>query len=441
MLSTRVCFPDHLPDRFDAQMPAARWSLVHARRHPGGEDLTQRVSGLDLSSLEIGDCIDYVLDLAQVADKAESDRSIRMVQDDLYISPDYWLWKPIGGLERVTLTASFELPDGMAVAVPWPKIDRSEVYQIPESTFEWTLPAAFGRFSQQVLAVDTPARDARLRVSILGDEWNIPLARLHEWIDRSAQAVTRLGGEFPVDRAQVILLPYPGDAVGFGCVDRGGGCSVVIQVGVEASDQTLIEDWVAVHELLHLGTPVTDVQARWLTEGLSTYYEPLLRAKAGIISPRRAWETLHDGFLRGSARGTDRTLLEESRDMDETRQYWRVYWAGAGIALISDVAARVAGSSLDHEILAIRDCCLNTAGPHSFEHLLGKAPASDESRAPHLRATVDRYVTSKQFPDYQSAYRVLGLSFDGQGRVTLSNDTDARALREQMTGPERALPE
>lgn len=437
-IAVRVCFPGHLPERFDAQMPAARWSLRHARRYPGGDTLTQAVSGLDLSSMRAGDCIDYALDLHEVARRADDRRNLRAVQSDLYISPDYWLWRPFGDLDRVTLTASFDLPPGMEVAIPWPNIDHDDRYRILPSTFYWTVPAAFGAFSSRTLKVDTTTHQARLRVAILGDNWNIPLDRLYAWIHRAGRAVTRLNGAFPVDTAQVILMPYPGDNIGFGYATQGGGAGVRIQVGVDTSQKTLDADWVAVHELLHLGTPVMDAEDRWLSEGLSTYYEPLLRAKAGIITAHKAWELLHDGYLRGSSRGSERTLREECRDMDETHQYWRVYWSGAAIAFMADVAARRAGSSLDTEVQALRACCLGTERSHPLDELLGNKSSSTRSRAPHLQAVVSTYVDSRRFPDYQAAYRALGLSFDDRGKVTLSANPVAKRLREQMTGPESA---
>jgi predicted metalloprotease with PDZ domain len=50
-------------------------------------------------------------------------------------------------------------------------------------------------------------------------------------------------------------------------------------------------DWVLAHELFHLGVPSMPGGA-WLDEGLATYYEPVLRTRAGLVSEMATWTEL-----------------------------------------------------------------------------------------------------------------------------------------------------
>ncbi|MEM9493889.1 MAG: hypothetical protein AAGC55_32375, partial [Myxococcota bacterium] len=256
-MTTQVCFAGQVPTVLDAQMPAARWSLVgRPQRVIRGvaqlerKPLEHGVSGIDLAPVRPGDCVEWVQDLRATADKAENKRQVRAVGDDLLMSPDYWLWKPSPRTGAV-LTASCELPDGVAVAVPWPKTGPDGSYLIPETTFDWRIYGAIGRFELATIALGDNDRAARLNVAILGDEWTAPRELLLDWLKHSAQAVAALYPGFPVTEGCLILVPVPGNRVVFGSVSQGGGPSAIILAGVEVTDDDLRDDWVAVHEMLH----------------------------------------------------------------------------------------------------------------------------------------------------------------------------------------------
>jgi len=178
----------------------------------------------------------------------------------------------------------------------------------------------------------------------------------------------------------------------------------------------------------------------------------VMRARAGLITPDKAWEILHDGFQRGASRGGGRTLTDESRDMDETRAYWRVYWAGAAIALIADVTLRQHGAAptLDAQMRAIRACCLDAPTRWSAEDLLARVavtgaapdptsnPADNpaDARPDDLGDIAARYTGTSAFPDLTAAYAALGLRFDADNRlVPAVNDASARALRAAIMSP------
>ncbi len=137
----------------------------------------------------------------------------------------------------------------------------------------------------------------------------------------------------------------PADAgPGFGLSSRGGGRSLLFVVGRDADADALVGEWIAVHEMVHLVLPVTRDEDAWLGEGIATYYQEVLRARAGMISAEQAWENLRRGFDAGVRAAGGRTLEEVARGRGD---YTRLYWSGAALALRMDAALRRRGSSLD----------------------------------------------------------------------------------------------
>jgi len=441
-LEVRTCFAGRVPAALTAQKRISAQALLSARRVRGNEhsEIAHEPDQTDLSlaSLEPDDWVVISLDLAAIVERASGGRAVRRLGRDLLISPDFWLWRPSGDLDDAQLTASFELPDGMSATVPWPRRVETGDFHIPSTSFRWGIYGAFGFFAPEVIEV----AGSRLRVAILGDDWSVDRNHLREWLQSSARAVSLLYQGFPVEEAQILLIPVPGNEPAFGWTTQGGGPSVSLLTGTTSTPTSLNADWIAVHEMLHLGTPMIEDSANWLSEGLSTYYEPLLRARAGLIDATTAWETLHEGFARGARHGSGRTLRDECAEMDHTHQYWRVYWAGAAIAFIADVELRLRGSSLDEEMRRIRTCCASE--PHIFTagglFTRYEPPAARTTPAPGgqshrgLRTVAARYLDDTAFPDVEAAYLALGLEVDAAGKVTFADDARAAAIRKAMTG-------
>jgi hypothetical protein len=438
-MDAEVCFHGRVPPRLEPQTARVREVITGLVRVRGGEvrPLAMGEHGVELAEVAPGDCVRYAVDLARTtAPELLAYRrraSAWRYGEDLVLSPDYYLLRPTGSLAHVALTARFDLPPGVNVLVPWPRLDPAQAgtagpYRIPSTSFTWRIHGALGRFDIDVVE----AAGARLRVAVLGPGWQVERGALLAWLADAANVVAGLYDGFPEAEAQILVLPAPGARVAHGNVAQGGGPSVALMVGTEITAEAMRKDWVAVHELLHLGMPTVENGARWLSEGLATYYEPLLRARAGWITPGEAWEILHDGFQRGSARGSGRTLADESRDMGETHEYWRVYWAGAAIAMIADVTLRghAGAPTLDEQMRAIRACCLHGTRTWTAEALLDAV--ATPGAAPDLASVAARHVGKAAFPELGEVYAALGLRFDAQGRLIGTPeelDAAARALR------------
>src|SRR5690606_7083549 len=122
----------------------------------------------------------------------------------------------------------------------------------------------------------------------------------HRWIAKAAAAVGAFWGGFPVDRTLLAIVPTAGHpGVEHGKVVAAGGASVALLLGTEADENALRRDWILVHELFHLGVPSFIGEGKWFDEGLATYYEPIIRARAGWIDERTAWQELANGLPLG----------------------------------------------------------------------------------------------------------------------------------------------
>jgi hypothetical protein len=190
---------------------------------------------------------------------------------------------------------------------------------------------AFGSFRRA--QVDVPG--ARLDVALLGAPLDMGDAATLEWIRGGASCVARLFGRFPTDAAVFVVPVHGADEVVFGRVMSLAGPSVVLLFGDAARAERARNDWVVVHELFHLGCPSFGGEGHWLEEGLATYYEPILRERAGWITARELWSHFAREMPRGLRRNGDPASLERRDDIDST------YWGGALFALVADVKIRV----------------------------------------------------------------------------------------------------
>jgi hypothetical protein len=176
-----------------------------------------------------------------------------------------------------------------------------------------------------------PLPDASVQVTLLGPPLAMTDRAALEWVRNAAACVAGIFGRFPAD-ATVFVVPVAGaDEVVFGRVLSLAGASVALLFGSETRAETAHDDWVVVHELFHLGTPTFVGEGHWLEEGLATYYEPILRERAGWMSEADLWRHFVEEMPRGVRRADSAPSIEDRDDIDST------YWGGALFALLADV--------------------------------------------------------------------------------------------------------
>ena len=145
---------------------------------------------------------------------------------------------------------------------------------------------------------------------------------LLHWTENAARAVTAYFGRYPVPRVRLYVRAGGGGEVGHG-VTRGGPLpSIRIDVGRDAQQSDLQDDWVLTHEMVHLAFPDLTTDDRWAEEGLATYVEPLARARIGMLRGDDVWAGLLDGLPKGLSRG-------HGGGLHGTEEWGRTYWGGA----------------------------------------------------------------------------------------------------------------
>jgi predicted metalloprotease with PDZ domain len=290
---------------------------------------------------------------------------------------------------------------------------------------------AFGSIRRGELALP----DARLDVVFLGAPLAMGDAAALEFIRQSALRVASLFGSFPVD-ATVFVVPVAGAGeVVFGRVLSLAGASVVLLFGDRTPASGVRDNWVVVHEFFHLGCPSFVGEGRWLEEGLATYYEPVLRERAGWMTEAALWTHFVREMPRGLRRSGDPPNLEDRDDIDST------YWGGALFALLADVRTREATGnalSLDDVLRRVRRRVGDATDAARVEDFLRVADGSPGSR--EVRDVYRSWAVRGEEVDLDGLWQRLGITGVEQARaggddVTLQDDAPLAAVRKAIASP------
>jgi hypothetical protein len=332
-------------------------------------------------------CVDYETRFRNAMFRASDSDAILMSQTQ-------WLWRPEPFPPDLDASVRFMLPTDRQVSLPWPRADA--IYLPDESAFFTSAFGAFGEFDRQEFSV----AGTSVYITRLGSR--PPDEDVRRWIGRAMQVTASVGAGFPRDRVHFIIVPVHDRSkeVVFGMVRRGGGSSVLLVPSLDADVAELETDWVAVHELSHFWLPPLHSEDRWISEGIATYLQEVLRARCGLQSSERAWTRLQEGFERGRKSGTGRKLASETRNMNRTGAYHRIYWAGAAFALEVDVRLRKDSDGEMTLLRAISDAQPtwgNQARPVAASVFLNAL--QEASGADFIEALAETYAAQSEFPD------------------------------------------
>jgi hypothetical protein len=271
------------------------------------------------------------------------------------------------------------------------------------------------------------AGQTRLRVEVVDVSDAERVRLLQDWAEEAARASMLPSGRFPLRVATVRISEIDSRStspVPWGQTLRRDGVSVLLYVRRGATLAQLRADWTAVHEFAHLRHPYLGSDGRWLAEGLASYLQNTLRAKAGLLTEEDGWRRLDAGFRRGEAVGEGPAMARIGRSRDGTM---RVYWVGAAYWLDADLALRRAhGTTLDAVFDRYAQCCLDGDAwvePEAFLAELDRLAGADVFLPLHAR-----YAQIRDFPALDANYRALGIVRDGEA-LTFSDGPDAARLR------------
>lgn len=426
-LTVAACSARPQPEvRFLAASRRAPAALREPRRDSGG-DLARQGYRLAARDWRAGECLRYSVDLATAAAGGRRD-AIRTAAGYWLVSPTRWLWRPDGLSPDSTLR--LDLPPGWSASLPWPPLPgRPETHRLGATPATWPALTAFGRFEETPLALP----GGRLRIAVLPSGDRAADAALRDWLANTGPQLLGAYGRLPLPDTQVLVVPLPGatSPAPWAEVTRGGGSAIHLYAGTSASRAARAADWTLTHELAHLLHPWLGGRGRWLGEGLGSYYQNVLRARAGTLAPAEAWRRLDAGFARGR-RGTPQDappLIEASGGRGSTM---RLYWSGAAFWLEADLALRERGDSLDAVLDRFARRHLPSERRWSPEQFVAALDAL--IGAPLLAPRLQRYAGARDFPDLSATYARLGLVRDARGALRLE-DTPASAVRAAIMAP------
>jgi len=378
------------------------------------------------------DCLHYTVDFAGAARHDNRYRDIEAA--NAIVSPSLWLWRP--ALDRNTvIDATFVLPLGVDVSVPWTAIDPAAGrYRLGRSPESANAVAVFGDFDRR--RVQVPG--ATLRVAVPRTSLAVDIDAIARWLGDTAAGVALAYGRYPNPSPQVVVIPQrrsPADsAVPFGRVIRDGGEAIQLFVNASRPVSDYASDWTATHEFSHLLLPYLDRRHRWVSEGFAQYYQNVLLARAGVYDDRYAWQKIYDGLERGRRSRPDLSP-NEAAEAGEQAALMKVYWSGAAIALMADVRLRElpGGWSLDRALEALQRCCLPADRVWSATDLF--AQLDGLVGEPLFMPLYRRYSNTVGFPDTGPVFERLGLVVDA-GRVSFRGEDGQAGVRADiMRGP------
>lgn len=438
--TVRLCFRRFLPRTLVVNQAGAA-AAIAPRTDPGTARLRRRGerSAFDAVGLRSGGCVAYDVDL-QALSRLPARRGRARVGRDLLLDPGLLLLRPAVWPRGIHVTCRFHCAPPSNVCVPWPSVPGARTphtYQLLPRSLDLDAVIAIGRFPTHALK----AAGATFRIARLDAPLKTSREELEAWIAAAAGAVAPLFGRYPAPEVQVLVQPSSAarTPVLFGRARKAGGAGTIFYVSATADRASLVGEWVAVHEMIHLGMPWTVEGDAWFQEGFTTYYQEVLRARAGMQTALDGWRELHAGFGRGQRGGRDTTLAESSRGMHRTHAYWRVYWGGAAIALEVDVAIRHATQGrrcLDDVIRHLHRNQARAGRAFTGRQLLAAADAY--LGRPICVPIAERALAGKGMPDLSVTYRALGLRVDGDGDLQLDPSAPLAAFAASIMAPPAA---
>jgi len=418
-----LCFDGQPPRHLYRHSNAASFS--QGIYHDGNRlKISERGSYVRLPALPDNACINWRVDL-KLALKEENYRLILQRGNDLVMSTDLWFWK--GSRER-DLTVEVRLPEGMAISTPWKDAGNANGiarFRPDKTPAYWQSRIAIGQF--KIETINVPG--AQVRLAVLGSLSTDQNEKIRTWIEETVNTVTSVNGHFPQPQPQVLIVPTGSrrKPVLMAHVMRGGGLSAEFFIDETRRLKEFIGDWTATHEFSHMLIPYISSRDRWLSEGLASYYQNVLRARNGNLTEREAWQKLYEGFQRGEDGTHGGSLAEATRN--GWRSTMRVYWSGAAMMLKADMQLReISGGeqSLDTALMSLSSCCMENGKTWRARDMFKRL---DELTGTTIfTGLYQEHVNEDQFPDMRPAWKHLGIS-TRRDRVRLTEDAPLAAVR------------
>ncbi len=277
-------------------------------------------------------------------------------------------------------------------------------------------------------SVTLQVSDAKIDVTLPGDPMKLTRQQLLGWVQGAANAVSTYYGRFPVPHLTLQIRSTNGSSIRHGVTYAKDGGLILISVGRDADLDETKNDWVLVHEMIHLAFPSMPDDQHWIEEGISTYVEPVARVHVGLMSLDEFWRT----FVRDMPKGEP---AEGDQGLDNTHTWGRTYWGGAMFCLLADVRIRERTGNRKGLQDALRGI-LNGGGNITKDWEIEKALAlGDKATGTTVLRDLYKEMRDKPAPaDLDALWNKLGVEL--KDRVVTFNDKAPEAnIRKAMAVP------
>jgi hypothetical protein len=265
-------------------------------------------------------------------------------------------------------------------------------------------------------------------VTLPSDSMKLSHDDLLGWVRGAANAVATYYGRFPVPHLTLKIRSSNGSGIRHGVTYPRDGGLIFISVGSDADLAATKDDWVLVHEMIHLAFPSMPDDQHWIEEGISTYVEPVARVRVGLMPLDEFWRT----FIRDMPKGEPASGDE---GLDNTHTWGRTYWGGAMFCLLADVRIRERTRNRKGLEDALRG--INQGGGNITEDWdIEKALAlGDKATGTTVLQDLYKQMRDKPAPvDLDQLWKKLGVSVK-DGSVQYDDKAPEANIRKAMAAP------
>jgi hypothetical protein len=251
---------------------------------------------------------------------------------------------------------------------------------------------------------------------------------LRTWVERSANIVADYYARFPAPFVTLKIGERAGDGIGGGRTTDDDGLLIRVSVGRDVTAERLANDWVLVHEMIHLALPEIGWRHNWLAEGLAVYVEGVARAQAGNRPVSDVWAEDRRSMPMGLPRAGE-------GGMDQTPTWARTYWGGALFCLQAEVAIRRETHNTVGLQTALRAILTETGGYAADRDIDEVLRIGDRATGTHVLSSLyARTKASPQLTDLDALWRELGVPED-PATQKFDDQAPLAAIRIAITAP------
>jgi predicted metalloprotease with PDZ domain len=339
----------------------------------------------------------------------------------LVAPPATWLLRPEAAGGRFRFHVAIEPPWRFATGVHPSPGGPPDTFEGATSDLEDSSFAAFGAFDDATIQSGGVRAEAAIArdLTLSSDD-------VTRWVKAAVDGLVAYYEHPFVDRVLVIVMPGQAGSSTRGETLGDGGAAVLVRAAGAMTAAATRDDWVMTHELIHVSLPSLSREHAWLSEGIATYVEPMVRARAGLVTPERYWHDLVEGLPQGLPEAGDEGL-------ERTHTWGRTYWGGALFCFVADLTIRERtgnARSLDDVLRGIV-----ASGAHVESHWAIDRFLEAGDRAAGNKVLEELYRDMGLAPgsvDLAGLWQRLGVRI-GSGRVTFDDSAPLAAVRRSIT--------